>query len=334
MKINSLNYSRIFRSVFFRFINSFIVLFLLATFIFFMIRLAPGDPTQKFVSAEASPALIENLKKSYGINDSLSEQYLNFLQETLSLNFGYSFSYRTPVIDVIKPAFSFTAFFAAIVFVFQFGLGLILALFITNTSNSKIEKVADNLGILLFSIPSFVIALFLLQIFSVKLGILPQGGLKSYDFHSFGLLNKFFDYTSHLILPIVTLSFAGIALFYKYFKDSLKANYQTDYVLFLRSIGTKEKSILRDHVLPNSIIPSISIAGITLGLLFNGALITEYIFELPGMGRLTMNAIFARDYPLVMGTTFVAGFCVIVINFLADLLKILFNPQYSETSLN
>jgi peptide/nickel transport system permease protein len=124
-----------------------------------------------------------------------------------------------------------------------------------------------------------------------------------------------------MVLPLVTLSLGGIIVFYKYLRDNLVEVYNKSFVENLRMHGFSEKEITKKHVIPNAISPLISVAGVELGLLFGGALITEVIFSLPGMGRLTVNAILSRDYPLVIGCTFIAGILVIITNLVADLIK-------------
>jgi len=149
----------------------------------------------------------------------------------------------------------------------------------------------------------------------------PSSGLSSFDSDSMSFAGRAADYLRHLILPLITLSLGGMAVYYKYLRDNLEETLNKTFVLNLRAHGFSEKEIVRKHVIPNSIGPLISVAGVELGILFSGALITEVIFGLPGMGRLTINAILARDYPLVTGCTFTAGVLVIISNLAADLVK-------------
>jgi len=136
---------------------------------------------------------------------------------------------------------------------------------------------------------------------------------------SFGA--QVFDYIVHLILPVITLCLGGIAVYYRYLMDNLEDIYNKPYILNLRAAGLKEKEITLKHIIPNAISPLITVTGIDLGLLLSGALITEVIFGLPGMGRLTVTAILTRDYPLVLGCTFTAGVFIIIANLAADIIK-------------
>jgi len=137
-----------------------------------------------------------------------------------------------------------------------------------------------------------------------------------------------------MTLPLITLSIPGIAEFYKYLRDNFEEINNKSFVENLRAHGLRESEIIRKHIIPNSINPLISIAGVELGLLLGGALITEVIFALPGMGRLTVNAIFARDYPLIVGCTFVSGVLVIITNLLADVVKAKLDKRVVKGMLN
>jgi peptide/nickel transport system permease protein len=188
--------------------------------------------------------------------------------------------------------------------------------------NGFFDIVADKLSLLVYAMPSFVIGVFLILIFSVQLDLLPTSGVKSLNNSELSFLSRILDYVAHLILPLITLTAGGIAVFYRYLRDNINEIYNHSFIINLRSMGYDEKTILRKHVFPNTLGPFISIAGVELGILFGGALITEVIFGLPGMGRLTISAIFERDYPLVIGCAFTAAFLMILSNFIADLVKI------------
>ena len=177
-----------------------------------------------------------------------------------------------------------------------------------------------------------MLGVFLIFIFSAKINLFPSSGLKSLDFDSFSFLGQIWDYIVHLVLPLITLSLAGIAMFYKYLRDNLEEVYQQNFILNLRASGFDEKIILKKHVLPNAVRPLISIAGIELGILLGGTL--EVIFSLPGMGRLMMDSIFSRDYPLIVGCALTAGLLMIITNFAADLIKMKLDKRMIKGLMN
>jgi peptide/nickel transport system permease protein len=326
--------NRIYKLIIKRIFSSIIILLLLITFLFFLIRISPGDPAQKFLSPKFSVQLIEKVKESFGLTKPLSEQYLLFLKNLFKGNLGISYSFRQPVISVIWEYLSFTLVFAAISFVVEIIASFILAFISLKKINGFLDKLISNFTLLMYAAPSFVVGVSLIYIFSYQLNLFPVSGLQSFDSAGRGFFTQFGDYLYHLVLPVITLSLSGTAVFYKYLRDNLEDIYNQSYIWNLRSNGFEEKTILRKHVIPNAISPLISIAGVELGILFSGALITEVIFGLPGMGRLTIDSIMSRDYPLIIGCSFFAGLLIIFTNFAADILKALIDKRTIKGILN
>lgn len=317
-----------------RIVSSLVVLFLLITFIFILLRVSPGDPSDKFISPELSPQLIAHVRDSFNLNSSILVQYEAFIVNLCKGDFGISYSYRMPVLSVIIDYLRFTLIFSLVSFAIQIGLGFLLAIISFQKVNGFIDKMFSKLSLVVYAIPSFVIGVFLIYIFSATLNILPSSGLRSFDSADYSFFQSFFDYARHMILPLATLSLGGIAVFYKYLRDNLEDTYNKPFIMNLRANGLDDRTILLKHIIPNAMGPLIAVAGVELGLLFGGALITEVIFGLPGMGRLTINAIFSRDYPLVIGCTFVSGVLVILSNFIADLLKAKIDKRLIKGILN
>lgn len=317
-----------------RIASSILVLLLLVTFIFLLVRLAPGDPTQKFLSPQLSPQLAEQVSKTFELDQPIFIQYISFVKNIFLGDFGISYNYRQPVFIVVKDYFLFTIIFSSISFVIQLLLGYLLAKYSFTKKGKMINKLFSKLSIIVFSLPSFVLGLVLVYIFSVKLDILPTSGIKSIFHDDLTSFERVKDYFFHLILPMLTLSFAGIAVFYKYLRDNFDSIKDSAFIINLRASGISEKIIFKKHLLPNAIQPLISIAGIEFGILLGGALLTEVIFSLPGMGRLTVNAIFDRDFPLVIACSFIAGLMMILSNLAADLIKIKMDKRFIEGLIN
>jgi peptide/nickel transport system permease protein len=175
-----------------------------------------------------------------------------------------------------------------------------------------------------------VIGLGLIYLLSVQINLFPSSDFLSINYEQLSLSEKFFDYINHLILPLITLSLPGIIIFYRYLRDNIESTYQKNFIKFLFANGYDEKLIFRKHVLPNSARPLISILGVELGILLGGALITESLFGLPGMGRLTVDAILNRDYPLVVGCVGVSGVFVLLANYLSDIFRLKFDKRLSK----
>lgn len=314
--------------------TSLVVLFLLITFVFFLLRISPGDPTQKFISPQLNPELAQKVRDSFNLNSSLLDQYKSFIVNLVKGDLGISYNYRLPVTSVIGEYLPFTLVFASISFIIQILFGFFLALFTIKKRNGLLDRTVSKTSLAVYATPSFVIGVILIFLFSEKLHLFPSSGLSSFGSSSYSFFQSFTDYANHLFLPIITLSLPGIAVFYKYLRDNLEDVYNKQFVVNLRAFGFTEKEIARKHVIPNAINPLISVAGIELGILFSGALITEVIFALPGMGRLTINAILNRDYPLVTGCSLVAGFLIILSNLAADIIRASLDKRLIKGSLN
>jgi peptide/nickel transport system permease protein len=314
--------------------TSLVVLFLLITFVFFLLRISPGDPSQKFISPQLSPELVKKVKESFDLNSPLLVQYKAFVINLVQGNLGISYNYRMPVVEVIKDYLPFTLIFASLSFIIQIFFGFLLALITVKKRDGLIDRAISKISLAVYATPSFVIGVILIFIFSAKLKVFPSSGLKSFDSGSFSFFQNIADYINHLVLPVITLSLPGIAIYFKYLRDNLEDVYNKQFVINLRALGFTEKEITRKHVIPNAVNPLISVAGIELGILFSGALITEVIFALPGMGRLTINAILTRDYPLVIGCSIVAGILIILSNLAADIIRASLDRRLIKGSLN
>lgn len=317
-----------------RFSTSLLTLFLLVSFIFVLIRLSPGNPTDKYVSDKLGNELSEKIAERFALNQPVTEQYFSFITNILKGDFGISYNYRLPVFKVVWEYFSFTFVFASISFIIQIFLSIFLALNVVQKQNRKFDRWISNLSLFVYSIPSFVLGVALIYLFAVHLNLFPISGLKSLDSDNLSFFTKLFDEFLHLILPLITLSAAGVALFYKYIKESMDEVVQQAFVVNLRASGINEKKILWKHVLPNALRPLISVAGVELGILMGGALITEVIFSLPGMGRLAVESVLTRDYPLVIACVFTAGTAIIIANFIADVVKLKVDKRLIEGILN
>jgi peptide/nickel transport system permease protein len=317
-----------------RFTTSLITLFLLVSFLFVLIRLSPGNPTDKYVSEKLGSELSEKIAERFALNKPVTEQYFSFVSNILKGDFGISYNYRLPVFKVVWEYFSFTFVFASISFIIQIFLSIFLALSVIKKRNRKFDRLISNFSLLVYSIPSFVLGVALIYLFAVHLNLFPISGLKSLDYDNLSFFPKLLDKFLHLVLPLITLSAAGVALFYKYIKESMDEVIYQAFVVNLRASGMNEKDILRKHVLPNALRPLISVAGVELGILMGGALITEVIFSLPGMGRLAVESVLTRDYPLVIACVFTAGTAIIIANFLADVVKLKVDKRLIKGILN
>jgi len=317
-----------------RFLSSLLTLFILVSFLFIIIRLSPGDPTDKYVSAKLGNELSEKIAEKFSLDKPVIDQYFSFILNAIKGDLGISYNYRLPVFKVVWEYFSFTLVFASISFILQITLSIALSLWIIKKQSKKLERLISNSSLLVYSIPSFVLGVALIYLFAVNLNLFPISGLKSLDYENLSFFSKLLNSLQHLVLPLITLSAAGIAMFYKYIKEGMDEVLHQTFIINLRASGVSEKVILRKHVMPNALRPLISVAGVELGLLMSGALITEVIFSLPGMGRLAIESVLSRDYPLVIACVFTAGAVIILANFLADVVKLKVDKRLIKGILN
>jgi peptide/nickel transport system permease protein len=326
--------SDIVKILFTRFLSSVLTLFLLVSFLFIIIRLSPGDPTDKYISAKLGSELSERIAEKFSLNQPVTDQYLSFVSNVFRGDMGVSYNYRLPVFEVVWEYFSFTLVFASISFFLQMSLSIWLALWVIKKRKKWLDKFVTNSSLFIYSIPAFVLGVALIYAFSVSFNLFPISGLRSLDYDYLPYFSQVLDKLHHLVLPLITLTAAGVALFYKYIKESMDDVLHQTFVINLRASGVDENIILRKHVIPNALRPLVSVAGVELGILLGGALITEVIFSLPGMGRLTVDSIFSRDYPLVIGCVFTAGAVMILANFLADIIKLKIDKRLVKGILN
>lgn len=314
--------------------TSILVLSLMITFIFILLRISPGDPVQKFLSPELSAEIAENIRDSFDLNKSIFMQYVSFLTNLFKGDLGFSYNYREPVLKVIIQYLPFTIIFSLVSFIVQIVLGSLLALIAVKKLNKPLDKILIRVNLFLYALPSFVVGVFLILIFSEILNVFPSSGIRSFDHDTFPIFSKLKDYIMHMTMPVVTLSLGGIAIFFRYLRDSLEETQNKPFVLNLRANGYDERTITLKHVLPNAAGSLVAVAGVELGILLGGALITEVIFGLPGMGRLAVSAILLRDYPLIIGCTLTAGILVIISNLAADFVKAKIDKRSIKGILN
>lgn len=283
-----------------------------------MTRFVPGVSSKAIQSRAENKVLIEENQQR---GNSFFIEYISSVTNFIRLDFGYSHDYHQPVTKIIKQYFPFTLFFALTIFFFQIIFTIGFALLSFTLRSNKLDTFFSNLFLSLYSVPTFIIGISLISIFSLFLGILPTSGTGSYESYDQDFLIYIFEKVKYLILPVATLTITGVSYYYKFLREMMDEVSRKQFILALRAAGKDERSILLKNILPNSLSPFISNAGIELGLLLSGSLIVEFLFGLPGMGRITVVAILNRDYPLVVGCTVVASFVVLFANMTADIVR-------------
>ena len=317
-----------------RIFTSFLILFLVISFIFVLIRLSPGDPSQKFLNSSKSKELSVLVQKTYNLDKPIFTQYVSFVSHFVVGDLGYSYDFREKVSDVILKYAPFTLLFASAAFILMFIIGFILGYLSFKNPFSFLSKLLKRIVFIFYASPTFVIGVLFILIFSTHLNLFPSSGLHSFNSEEMNFLGRVSDYLSHLILPLSTLVLCGMPVYFLYIRENLENENQKDYITYLRTNGVGERKIFYKHILPNTISPLLAVAGVEFGFLLGGALFVEVVFGLPGIGRLTIDAIGTRDYPLIVGCCFFAGLMMLVSTMLADVIRLFIDRRLSGGILN
>ncbi len=294
----------------------------LATIVFFLSRLLPGDVTDALISPSVPASVREQLRLQLGLDRPTVEQYLVWVRSVASGDLGTSFTRNEPVFSVIGSVFPNTIILAVAALILEIVLGVALTLPAFFLHGKRIEKALSRLLLAVYTIPSFWVGMILLLVFSYGMGLLPSSQM-----YSSGEYGSPINLLQHLVLPSLTVAIPAAAGFARYLRGSVLNVQKQEFVLYAQSLGLSRRRVFRSYVLPNAASPIISLLGVEIGVLMTGVLVTETLFSWPGMGQLTVHAIFARDYPLVMGCVLVAGVMVVLGNLVADVVNALLDPR-------
>lgn len=304
-----------------------------ATLLFFVLALAPGDPTATYFNPNMPAEVIEQIRRNFGLDQPVHIRYFKWLGAFLTGNFGYSFAQSRPVFDVLMDALPNTLILTVIALALVFILGVLIGVIQAVRQNSLVDGFLSITSLFFYSMPPFWLALMLMLIFSLKFhewGVpfaLPPTGITNVDYEFMTGGQKIVDRIQHLILPVATLTLALAAGVSRYTRGQMLEVIRQDYIRTARAKGLPERRVIMKHALRNSLIPVITMLGLYLPFLFSGAVFVEVIFAWPGMGRVIVDAIFQRDYPVVMATGFIFAVLVVLGNLLADVLYAVADPR-------
>ena len=296
---------------------------------FLIIHLTPGEFTKinMQMDTKISPDSLARLRHLYGLDKPLHIQYIDWLKRFIKLDFGESFIDNRPVINKILERLPATLLLNIVSLFFIFFLGIIIGVTSAVKRNSLYDRFMMILTFIGYSVPAFWLALILMLFFGVKLELLPISGMKSIDFEQMNFLEKVFDIISHMILPVFITSFGGLAYISRYVKSSMVETLSQQYIKAAYAKGLSEDKIIYKSALKNSLLPVITLLGLSLPGLIGGSFIFETIFAWPGMGRLAYEAAMSFDYPVIMGVVTIAAFLTMLGNLIADILYAVVDPR-------
>jgi ABC-type dipeptide/oligopeptide/nickel transport system permease component len=282
------------------------------TLVFFLVHLIPGDPVELMLGETASRADLSQLRADLGLDRPLGEQYARFLGGLARGDLGRSFFYRKPVLAVIGGALPATALLAAAAMAVAILVAIPLGVLAAVRRDSAVDRLAMLGSLVGVSMPNFWLGPLLIILFSFRLGWLPVSGREG---------------PASLVLPAATLGFALAAILARMTRASMLDVLGEDFLRTARAKGVRERVVIYRHALRNALLPVVTIVGLQFGVLLSGAVVTENVFAWPGVGTLLIQAITARDYPLVQGCVLVISLCYVAVNFLTDALYSVIDPR-------
>lgn len=310
---------------------SFLLLYLVVTATFFLLHLAPGSPADLMMEGKRiSPEHRENLRRIYGLDRSLPEQYVRWLGAVARGDWGMSFSTQRPAATVILDALPATLLLASAALVVQYAAGVTLGI----AAARRRGRAADHLirigSLLLYSQPTFWLGLMAILLFSLAWPILPAGHMRSVRAEDLAPAARLVDLLRHLILPCLVLGLTEAGATARFVRGSLLEVLGQEYIRAARAKGLSERRVIWTHGLRNILPLLLQLLALSISGLLSGSLVTEVIFSWPGLGRLTFESILSRDYPMVLATTAFTAVLVLVCNLVADVLHALADPRVRD----
>jgi peptide/nickel transport system permease protein len=294
---------------------------------FFLIRYAPGNPIKVLAGTEnPNPELIEHLTVKYGLDKSIPIQFVNYIKTILKGDFGYSYMSNEPVSKLIGEKLLATILLTLSATILSVIVGTFLGVYAARKAGSIFDRMMCSVCYFFDAMPGFWLGMILILIFASKFKILPTSGM--YDLRAeYQGFHLALDIIKHMILPVSTLFIIQMPMYFRISRSSVLQTISEDFILMLRATGMKENKIFNRYVLRNAIIPTITKFSLSLAFMISGVTLIEIVFAWPGMGRLIMDAIMKRDYPLLTGVYLMISISICVVMIITDIIYALIDPR-------
>ena len=317
-----------------RLLIGLVTLVLISFLIYGLIRAMPGDPTQLTQDFENPDRVltldqVQEMRRAFGLDRHWTVAYLEWFGRTLAGDLGNSLSRRAPVIDIILTTLGPTLLLSVTSLCLAYLLSVPLGIYSARRSGKSDERILSVFLYVLYSLPSYVVAILLLLLLGVRFQWLPLFGMWSPEHESLSFWGKGVDLIRHMILPVACYTYGSLAYYTRFVRSNLQEVLRQDYIRTARAKGLPERIVLWRHAFRNTLIPFVTLMGLSLPALLGGSVILEKIFSWPGMGQLFFEAIDARDYTLIMGLTMMFSVLVVVGTLLADILYAVVDPRIS-----
>lgn len=315
-----------FRFILRRILISLPVLFGISLVVFFLIKLQPGDPLVGMISPEITPEQKLAMMRQAGYLDPIWVQYLRWASRAVFGDFGYSLQSGAPVLRLIHERIGNTLLLAGSSLVLTLVVALPLGIYLGLRRGSAVDSSVSILSFVAISIPVFFVAILLVKVFAMNLHWLPISGVSTLGSNYSGI-ERLTDVAKHLLLPAITLAVGNVAIFSRYLRSDISNLIGQQFVKALFAKGLRKKAVVYPHLLKNAAKPLITVVGMEIPSLLSATLLTEIIFNWPGIGRLSFDAIQSRDYPLLMGIVLFLAVITLVVNVVADILYAITDPR-------
>lgn len=302
-----------------------VLLSILITFV--LLHSAPGDPARIYAGADlATEQQVEAIRRELGLDQPLPVQFLNYLRELSQGNLGQSFAYRQPVRDLILDRLPATLLLTLTSALIAFAGGSLLGAVAARKSLGRTDATLSFTTLLFFATPAFWLGLILIVIFSSTLGWFPTSGMRDARAGYTGWQDVL-DVARHLVLPVVTLALVQLPVYFRITRASVIQQQREDYVTTFRATGMSESKIFQRYALRNALLPTVTVFGLSLGFVVTGAALVEIVFAWPGIGRLTLDAVYSRDYPLLLGIYLIIAVTVSLAILVTDIVYAILDPR-------
>lgn len=296
------------------------VMLMVAIVVFAMLRLTPGDPAAILAGDDASGEQLARIREAMGLDQPILTQFAVWMRQLLTGDLGVSLLSGTPVVAMIGNRIGPTLSLAVSTIVLTILVAIPMGVIAARRPGGLLDRAIMTLSVLGFSVPTFVVGYMLIYWLALTMGLLPVQGYSP-------LAKGFWPYAQRLILPTLALSGIYIALVARMTRSSVIDVMGEDFIRTARAKGAQERSVLLRHALRNAAVPIVTVIGIGIASLITGVVVTETVFNLPGLGRLVVEAVLARDYPVIQGLILLFAFTYILINLLVDVLYTVFDPR-------
>jgi peptide/nickel transport system permease protein len=295
---------------------------------YFLFRVMPGDPLSVILrNPSASPEAVNEIRAMYGLNQPWYVQFGIYLKNLLHGDFGMSFMFKRPVIEIVAEKLFPTLLLVGAATIISIICGILIGIFAAKKRGSKTDVFTLSFSMFTYSMPTFWVGVILITFFSVYMRVFPTSGMYTAGATFASYLDQAADLLKHLFLPTLSLSLVLMGQYALIMRNSLLESLSEDYIQTARAKGFSEKYIIRKHAIPNAMLPLVTIISINLGFMIAGAIEVETVFSWPGIGRLMYEALLNRDYPLLQGIFLIISVSVVFANLLADLFYGYLDPR-------